>query len=306
MMPWWAGRATSRARSRRRCGSRSCRWRRMCRGVERGVLAVEPAFDAAADRNIGAGLAVVGAAAAVLGDPAAEFENVSVSDALVVAVSGEIVVEGLDRVGELAQQPVVGGLLPDVRVERAVLHVDHARSQLLPAICAASAKLRPSGVAGYAPSSCSRRPAWGVPRSRVARASSISATCAADTATKRDRRAGRTSSELSVPRESARCRCRGRSRARRRSPARRLCVADHQFRQHLRDGDALEKVPSSKRRSGRGSVPASRCFRTSPAPRSAKSASSGSANGRAADSLRPGRSRPCPRRTCPSASASPG
>ena len=40
--------------------------------------------------------------------------------------------------------------LTDVRVERPVVDVNDLRPRLLPTICAASARLRPMGVAGYA------------------------------------------------------------------------------------------------------------------------------------------------------------
>ena len=73
---------------------------------------------------------MIGAAAAVLGDAPAELAKGQRQHLLVVAVRGEIVVEGADRLGELAEQAVLRRLLTDVRVERAVLHVEHARADI--------------------------------------------------------------------------------------------------------------------------------------------------------------------------------
>ena len=90
------------------------------------MRSVEPALDAAADEEERRGLAVVGAAAAVLRDAPAELAKGHREHAIVVAVRGEVVVKRGDRVRELAQQPVLRALLAHVRVERAVLHVEHA------------------------------------------------------------------------------------------------------------------------------------------------------------------------------------
>jgi len=94
------------------------------------MLAVEAALHAAADDEHRRSRAVVGTAAAVLRHAAAEVAERHREHALIIAVRREIGVECADTVGEIGQQSVLRRLLRRVRVERAKLHVEHARAEL--------------------------------------------------------------------------------------------------------------------------------------------------------------------------------
>ncbi len=73
---------------------------------------------------------MIGAAAAVLFDPAPELAEGEGEHAAFVTVRRQIVVEGPDRVGKLHQQLVLRHLLIDVRIERTVFDVDHFGAEI--------------------------------------------------------------------------------------------------------------------------------------------------------------------------------